>query len=89
MLLQLAAALAPSLDLEATSLLYRSAKPLVLDDSAPQLQKRAYKVRLDVVAAQGSKEGGFSIFALTLPACLRAPTAESAIAQASIACIPA
>lgn len=45
MLLQLAAALAPSLDEKATSLLYRSAKPLVLDDSAPQLQKRAYKVR--------------------------------------------
>lgn len=59
MLLQLAAALAPSLDLEATSLLYRSAKPLVLDDSAPQLQKRAYKVRLGVVAGQDGKEGVF------------------------------
>ena len=50
MLLQLAAALAPSLDQEATSLLYRSAKPLVLDDSGPQLQKRAYKVGLDAAA---------------------------------------
>lgn len=44
MLLELAAGLAPSLDHEAISLLYRSVKPLVLDDSSPQLQKRAYKV---------------------------------------------
>lgn len=45
MLLELASGLAPSLDLEAISLLYRSTKPLVLDDASPQLQKRAYKVR--------------------------------------------
>lgn len=44
-LLELASGLAPSLDEEAISLLYRSTKPLVLDDASPQLQKRAYKVR--------------------------------------------
>lgn len=45
MLLELASGLAPSLDQEAISLLYRSTKPLVLDDASPQLQKRAYKVK--------------------------------------------
>ncbi|CAM9490460.1 unnamed protein product [Scytosiphon promiscuus] len=45
-LLELASGLAPSLDEEAISLLYRSTKPLVLDDASPQLQKRAYKVML-------------------------------------------
>ncbi|CAM9542165.1 unnamed protein product [Ectocarpus sp. 6 AP-2014] len=49
-LLELASGLAPSLDQEATSLLYRSTKPLVLDDSSPQLQKRAYKVLLALCA---------------------------------------
>lgn len=43
-LLELAAGLVPSLDDEAISLLYRTAKPLVRDDATPQLQKRAYKV---------------------------------------------
>ena len=45
MLLELASGLTPSLDQEAISLLYRAAKPLVLDDGSPQVQKRAYKVR--------------------------------------------
>ena len=43
-LLELAAGFIPSLDDEAISLLYRTAKPLVRDDATPQLQKRAYKV---------------------------------------------
>ncbi|CAM9720010.1 unnamed protein product, partial [Hapterophycus canaliculatus] len=47
-LLELASGLAPSLDKEAISLLYRSTKPLVLDDASPQLQKRAYKVVLSL-----------------------------------------
>lgn len=52
MLLELASGLTPSLDQEAISLLYRSTKPLVLDDSSPQVQKRAYKVRYGCWSAQ-------------------------------------
>lgn len=43
-LLELATGLAPSLDDEGISLLYRAAKPLVRDDASRLLQKRAYKV---------------------------------------------
>lgn len=43
-MLELAAGLAPSLDNEGISLLYRATKPLVRDDASSQLQKRAYKV---------------------------------------------
>ncbi|CAM9485490.1 unnamed protein product [Choristocarpus tenellus] len=45
-LLELAASMASSVDNECATLLYRAAKPLVRDDSSPQLQKRAYKVLL-------------------------------------------
>lgn len=51
MLLELASGLTPSLDQEAISLLYRSTKPLVLDDGSPQVQKRAYKVRCVCLSA--------------------------------------
>ena len=44
-MLELAAGLAPSLDDEGVSLLYRAAKPLVRDDTSQHLQKRAYKVK--------------------------------------------
>lgn len=65
MLLELAAGLAPSLDQEAISLLYRAAKPLVRDDAYPHLQKRAYKVSNSLSArysdACARRAGVFSI----------------------------
>lgn len=73
MLLELASGLTPSLDQEAISLLYRSTKPLVLDDSSPQVQKRAYKVRFSCWSACRwfSLVGALAHDALRFETCLR------------------